>query len=95
LPPSGAVVSEIDLLGVARRVREGQQPQPPRPAAFYFPPPFRQTGVDRDSVFTVVRARVPGSPTAVTPGTLGPSQLPVPGGALILVEPASDHRPAR
>ncbi|MDQ6750970.1 MAG: glycosyltransferase family 39 protein, partial [Actinomycetota bacterium] len=41
LPPSGAVVSEIDLLGVARRVREGQQPQPPRPAAFYFPPPFR------------------------------------------------------
>ena len=84
----GATVSEIDLLGVAPRTGEGEEPQPPRPAAFYFPPPFRQVGAQRDRMFTVVRARAP-APAPVTPGTLGPSQLPAPGGTVILVEPGA------
>lgn len=92
---SGALVNEIDLLGVARRLREGQEPRPPRPPAFYFPPPFHAIRVDRDPVFTVVRARTTGPPAAVDPGSLGPSQLPVPGGAVILVEPPSGGMPSR
>lgn len=92
---SGAMVVEVDLVGVARRVREGQEPQPPRPRSFYFPPPFRQVRVVRDPMFTVVRARAAGSLAPVDPGTLGPSQLPVPGGAVILFDPEGGRRPSR
>lgn len=95
ISPSGAVVSEVDLLGVAQRVREGAQPQPPRRPAFYFPPPFHQVGVDRDAMFTVVRSRAAGPPSRVDPVSLGPSQLPAPGGAVVLIEPAGGRAPAR
>ena len=90
--PVGAMVSEIDLLGVAPRGGEGQTPAPPRPAAFYFPPPFRQVDVVRDPTFTVARARA-GAPVAVTLGSLGPSQLPAPGGTVTLLEPGAGQGP--
>ena len=82
LPATGAAVSEVGVIAVARR-SPGRRPRPPRPGAVAAPPGFAEAGRRLDEVFTVVRFRAP-APAPLDAAALLATRLdPGPGAVLL------------
>ena len=85
MPPQGAPVSEVAVVGVARRRNGGGRDPAPVPAAPPgLPPGFHQAGVRRGDTYTVARYRA-SRPEVVRPADLAAGAL-WPGDAAVMVD---------
>ena len=85
MPAGGAPVSEVAVVGVARRRSGGGRDPAPVPAASPgLPPGFRAAGVRRDDTYTVARYTAP-RPEVVRPADLAAGAL-WPGDAAVMLD---------
>jgi hypothetical protein len=85
MPAGGAPVSEVAVVGIARRRSGGGREPAPVPAAPpALPAGFRAAGVRRDETYTVARYTAP-RPELVRPAELAAGAL-FPGDAAVMLD---------